>query len=284
MLVKESFSHQDVTGFKFGYMAMGKPSMFSHVYYVDGLLIDTGHSRVEKHVLDQTRLLSVNQLFITHHHEDHTGNLPAVMKQHNCPAYASTLCCETMKAPPPISFAQKLTWGTRPPSNDLVPVDDVLNTENYSFQLIHIPGHAHDMYALYEPNQQWLFSADLYINSYIGYFLKTESIAQQISSTKKVLELDFDVMFCAHNPQLKNGKAKLKKKLGFLESSFEKVAHLYEKGLDAKAIFKALKLKENKFVKLLSGGHLSQLNMVKSVIRDIEEGNENLLVKKTNKG
>ena len=125
------------------------------------------------------------------------------------------------------------------------------------------------MVALYEPSRKWLFSADLYINSYIDYFLKSESIAEQIQSTKKILKLDFNELFCSHKPQLKNGKQQLEKKLRFLENFFQEVAAYHEKGYTANEIFKTMGLKENQLVKTFSGGNLSKMNMVQSAIRDL---------------
>ena len=274
MLIAESFQQEEVLGLKFGYQWIGRPKMFSHIYFVDGLLIDTGQSKMRKSIQSAIKPLAIEQIFITHHHEDHTGNIQEIKKLHDCKVYASEACCQIMKEPPKLSFAQKLTWGDRPGQKDLIPIQEKIATKRFSFHIIPIPGHAPDMVALYEPNRQWLFSADLYINSYIDYFLKDESIADQIESTKKILALDFKVMFCAHKPQLKNGKQQLAKKLRFLESFFHEVSLLYQQGYSAHEIFRSLKLKENWFVKMLSGGNLSKLNMVKSVIRDLEKGDK----------
>lgn len=272
MTIIKEFSHEEIKGFKFGKLPFGKPKMFSHVYFIDGLLIDTGHSLMRKEIVAKLKDLPVQQIFTTHHHEDHTGNVIQLQKQFNCEVYASSLCCELMKSPPKISFAQKATWGKRPPLFNLIPKDHFIQTPNYRFQLIPIPGHAVDMVALYEPKRKWLFSADLYVNSYIAYFLNSESLGTQILSIRSILELDFETLICSHNPQFKNGKQQLAKKLKFLESFFEDVAQLQQKGHNAKEIFKLLKLKENKVIKFISGGSLSKMNMVKSVIRDIKEG------------
>ncbi|MTB53461.1 MBL fold metallo-hydrolase [Lewinella sp. W8] len=270
MLITHSFTHQEVLGLKFGYQTIGRPRLFSHLYFVDGLLIDTGHSRVRHHVQSASEGLGIEQILITHHHEDHTGNLRALKARHQCPVYASPLCCQIMHSPPPLSLAQQITWGNRPPQRDLIPKVERIETHRFTFDLIPIPGHAPDMVALYEPNRRWLFSADLYINSYIDYFLADESMAEQIASTKRILELDFDVMFCGHKPQLSNAKRQLTKKLHFLEAFFQDVATLHQRGCSDREIFRRLSLKENWFVRLLSGGKLSKFNMVKSVIRDVE--------------
>ncbi len=266
----ERFSYQDVTGFKFWKPPFGSAKMASIIYFVDGLLIDTGHSNMRSEIRSTVQQLGVNQLFITHHHEDHTGNVAELQAHFNVEAFASLPCCEVMKAPPPISLAQKLLWGSRPAYHQLNEIGSNLQTEKFNFNVIPIPGHAADMVALYEPTMRWLFSADLFINTRINYMLEGESILQQIKSIEKVLALDFDVLFCAHNPQLSNSKEKLKVKLDFLRQFYNDVEHHYSEGHSALSMFKLLHLDESYFVKILSGGMLSKLNMVKAAMRDLE--------------
>ena len=270
MVLTERFQHEEVLGIKFGYHPFAKPSMFTYIYFIDGLLIDTGQSRARKKILQETASLGIDQILLTHYHEDHTGNVDVIKAKHNCPVYASALCCDVMKNPPRISLAQKLTWGDRNAYLDILPIAEAIQTKKFRFEIIPIPGHAPDMVALYEPQKKWLFSADLYINSYISFFMDNESIAQQIESIRSILQLDFDTMFCSHNPKLTNARASLNKKLSFLESTFEQVAKLHSQGYSDSEIFRALKLKENRITKFLSGGHLSKLNMVRAIIRDIE--------------
>lgn len=273
MTIIEQFDFEEIKGFKFGKSLFGKPKLFSHIYFIDGLMIDTGHSKMTTEIFNHVKNLPVKQIFITHHHEDHSGNIAKLQSHFDCPVYASNLCSEMMKSPPPISMAQKMSWGNRPAFKKIISKSNFIETENHKFEIIPIPGHAVDMVALYEPNQKWLFSADLYVNSYIAYFLEDESTSEQIKSIKRILELDFDIMLCGHNPQFKNGKVKLKKKLLFLEKFYQEVSNLYAKNYTAEQIFREMKYKEFWYVRMLSNGHLSKMNMVKSVIRDIEKGN-----------
>jgi len=269
---RESYQIDKIQAFKFGYAPFGKPKLLVYLYFIDGLLIDAGQRKMSKEILATTSKLPIEQMFITHHHEDHTGNIGAIQAQHGCQVSAPPLTCQLMNDPPALSLAQKLVYGTRPPFFNLHPVEERLETQNHSFELIPIPGHAVDMVALYERSKGWLFSADLYINHFIGYFLKGEQMGQQIESIRKILELDFEFLLCSHNPQLKNGKGKLKKKKYFLEDFYYKVESHYEKGKSAKIIFDELNLKEDNLLKFISGGMLSKLNMVEAAVQSIESG------------
>ncbi len=270
MIIFDTKNVQGVECISLGYHPFVRPKLFAHCYFVDGLLIDTGQRRVRKVLAPHLASLQVEQIFITHHHEDHTGNVAYLQNKLGCPAYSSTLCAEMMKAPPAISFAQHFAWGNRAPFSGLVPKDTSIETEHFRFDIIPTPGHAPDMVVLHEPNQAWLFSADLYLNSYISYYLFSESMREQIDSITKVLQLDFEVLFCGHNPQFKGGKKMLQKKLDFLISFYGQVEHWHSKGYSPNAIFKAMQLRENRAIQLLSHGWLSKINMVRSVVRDID--------------
>ena len=270
--VSKFFQHQTVRGFKFGSNFLGRPRMFSHVYFIDGLLIDTGHSNMRNEVFDAISPLPVDQIFLTHHHEDHTGNLGLFQKHFNCPSYASRLCRQLMEEPPKISVAQWLIWGRAKPNFNIEVKENRLDTPQYSFELIPIPGHAVDMVALFERNEGWLFSADLFVSEYIRFFMRSESMGQQINSIKHILQLDFKVLFCSHNPQFENGKEKLAQKLDFFEDFYGNVARYHHEGYSVEAIFKAMGIKKSWGIRLLSTGELSTRNMINAVIRDEQEG------------
>ena len=265
------YTYDGVRYFRFGYNPIGKPFLFVNVFFVDGLLIDTGQRNMSRSVMKTISSLEVKQIYLTHHHEDHTGNISVLQRRFNCGVYASTKCCELMTNPPPISLAQRMVWGNRPAYHHLIPIIDLLRTPKHTFQLIPIPGHAEDMVALYEPDKKWLFSGDLFINSYIGYCLQNERIMQQITSIRRVLTLPFETMFCSHNLATTEGRSWLEKKLSYLEKFYQDVARLYQKGYSPKEIFNRLDLKEHGGIHLLSHGMLSKMNMVRSVIRDLDK-------------
>ncbi len=257
-----------VKGYRFGKSRRGTPRMCSQLYLIDGLLIDTGHVHMRSDILDILSNHRIDQIVLTHHHEDHSGNINHVIRQHDAPAFASAQTIELMKDPPKISFAQHLSWGKYEPSDQLKPISKRVETDHYSFDVIPVPGHATDMIALHEPDEGWLFAGDLYVYHRIKYFMTPESMAEQINSLRRVIALNFEYLFCGHHPKHERGKEKLQKKLQFLEDFYGQVKHHYEQGLSARAIMKEIQLKESWSSYILTGGTITAINMVESVIRD----------------
>ena len=84
------------------------------------------------------------------------------------------------------------------------------------------------------------------------------------------MKLDFDILFCGHNPCLKNGKQKIRNKLQFLEDLYGNVRKLTEKGYSEKAVIKALDPKNDRRVKWLTMGNVSFANMVRSALSSLK--------------
>lgn len=247
-----------------------KPKMGVNAFFVDGLLIDTGHSNAQKSALDTFEKLAIEQIVLTHHHEDHAGNLQALKQVKNYPVYAHTTCAKLMEAPPPVCFIERKTWGANTAVQGICSIDKTIETSRYKFHVVHTPGHSEDHICLYEANQGWLFSGDLYVHHYIRYFMATESIAQQIDSLKKVLQLEVHRFFCSHSFKEDLFQERFERKLQFLEDFYGNVVQLHQKGFSPSKIMKQLQMKEQWMIRLLSGGWLSGINMVHSAIRDAE--------------
>jgi len=249
-----------------------KSKMSVNVFFVDGLLIDTGHSNAQKNALKVFEKLAIEKIVLSHHHEDHTGNLHALKQKKDYPVYGHKTCTELMKSPPPLCFIERKTWGPNTAVQDIIPLGQTLKTENYEFHVIYTPGHSDDHICLYEANQGWLFTGDLYVHHYIRYFIATENIIQQIDSLKKVLKLNVQRYFCSHSFKEDLFQERFGQKLQFLEDFYGNVVQLHQNGLSPTKIMKRLQIKEQWMIRFLSGGWLPGINMVHSAIRDAELG------------
>lgn len=246
------------------------PKMGVNAFFVDGLLIDTGHSNAQRNALRIFKQLELEQIVLTHHHEDHAGNLYALKQVKDCPVYAHQTCAQLMLSPPPVCFLERKIWGSNTAVQGIFPLEKTIETKAYTFHVINTPGHSDDHICLYEASQGWLFSGDLYVHDYIRYFMATESVTEQIKSLKKVLQLDVDRFFCSHSFKEDLFKERFRSKLRFLENFHGNVLQLHEKGLRPAQIMLELGMKEKWLVRILSGGWLSGINMVRSSIRDAE--------------
>lgn len=239
----------------------------TNAYFVDGLLVDTGPPRLWRKIVPQLQTLPVEQIAITHHHEDHTGNLATLKRHFDCPIFAHERCAQIMAAPPAISFPEHLIWGQHRAVQDIQPIGSMLQTPHYRFEVYHTPGHAEDHICLYEPNEGWLFSGDLYVHHSIQYFVRNEDMAAQMASLKAMLALDFEYFFCGHNLQQTNGKALFQQKLDNFQTFIESVHHWHDKGYTPHQILQQIKHPEHWFMRLTSRGWLSALNMVHAALR-----------------
>lgn len=252
-----------VEAIKLGYGPIGRPFMSVYLYILDGIVIDTGQRHMQKTVIELLGEKKLLQILLTHHHEDHSANASAICRHHHIKASGHPLTAQKMATGFPILPYQRFIWG-RSENIRLSPLGSAIESNRYKLVPVHTPGHSKDHTVFWEKTSGWLFSGDLFLGQRIKFFRSDENIFDQIESLKKVLKLDFDALFCAHNPCPQNGKVQLKQKLQFLEDIVGQVQKLKDAGMNRKAIFKRMDPGKDKGVKLMTMGNVSYANMLRS--------------------
>jgi glyoxylase-like metal-dependent hydrolase (beta-lactamase superfamily II) len=251
-----------------GYGPIGPPLMSVFLYVVDGVVIDTGLHHMARTVVGLLKNKDPKLIILTHHHEDHSGNAALISNLCKIPVFGHPLTADKLKMGFSIRPYQHIVWGKAHPVA-VAALPDVVETDRFTFRPVHTPGHSKDHTVFLEQEHGWLFSGDLYIGERIKFFRSDERFCDQIASLKRVLELDFEVLFCGHNPSLANGKLKIRKKLQFLEDLYGKINKLIEKGFSEKAVIKALDPKSDHWVKWVTMGNASFANMLRSAMGSI---------------
>lgn len=269
---KFSYEFDGVSYYRFSVYRLGSNVQTVYTFVLDDVLIDTAQSHNRENILHVAQKHDIKKIILTHHHEDHSGNVGFLIDELKIDAYAHPETVRLLKRGLKLSPLAKLLSGSVGHAH-LLPLTEnsIIQTANYNLQAIYTPGHCKDHYCYYEANKGWLFSGDLYVADKIKYFAKFESLLTQIESLKKLIALDFDVLFCSHNPKTKDGKQRLKNKLQFFEDFAGTVTTLYTQGHNARQIFALMGMKENYVNKYLTFGAFCSENMVHSVVADLKK-------------
>ena len=254
-----------VKAFELGWSPIGRPLMTAHFYIVDCICIDTGIRHMRNEVAGLVKQHQIQKIILTHHHEDHSGNAACLKNNLKVFVYGHPMTVSKMKQGFKILPYQHYAWGSAP-MLAMTPLPKIIKSENIELQPIHTPGHSKDHTVFFEENEGWLFSGDLFIAERIKYFRADEKMKDEITSLKKICQLEFDTLFCAHIPKLPNGKQKLSNKLQHLEDLYGTIKDFQTKGLDISEIIKLMGLKESYFMKLFCMGNVSMKNMVRSAL------------------
>ena len=249
-----------------GTVKLGTYQLNVYCFITDGLLIDTGSRSLARNLKPFFREQDLDQVVITHHHEDHTGNAGYLQRKYGLPIFMRTeliaLCREKADYP----LYRQIFWGRREPFL-AEPIPDTLMSRKFSWEVIHTPGHAVDHIALFNKDTGQLFTGDLYCGERTRIILREESIATIIESIKKVLSYDFTDVYCSHLGYVKDGRNALERKLTYLQGLQGKILNFYQEGKTIKEITKLVFPKKYP-IEWISLGEWSAENIVRSVIND----------------
>lgn len=253
------------TSFRMSRSFLGQPLRWAYVYLVDDLLIDTGPPCTASELTAVLRDHGLSQVVNTHQHEDHVGGSAAVRDAFGIVPRAPAMTIPLLENPPQIEIYRRIVWG-RPRSVGATPIGDApIKTPRHRFQLIHTPGHCFDHHVLFEPDQRWLFSADLYLAERAKYLRTDEDLGQLMTSLRRVTGLEPEVVFCAHAGIIRDGTTALRRKIDYWQQLIENVHQLHGQGLSPRAIRDRL-LGSEGWMTRVSLGHFSKLNLVNAAL------------------
>ena len=245
---------------------LGIPIFRVHAYFIDGLLIDTGFIRGRDRFLKLCDTLHPDTVVNTHHHEDHTGNNFWITKKYGLLPLAHPKTSSYMRVPFQwIPFYRRILWGTPLPS-ETRDVDSEIRTPKFRFLVIPTPGHSDDHICLYEPNEGWLFSGDLFIGEQVGYLRDDEDIYSVLDSLKRVVALKPKRMFCSFSGIVDSPEAAIHQKIDHLENLESDVEKGRQQGLSPQEIRRKILGKGDRY-RFLTAGQISKQNLINAFLR-----------------
>lgn len=244
-IVLKITSYGEVTRFDLGRTLVGRGRYWTTAYLVDHMLVDTGcaHSAPELvHALSDDPLIRIVN---THSHEDHIGgNGPLQRGRVGLEILAHPLALPVLAAPrreQPLQAYRRVMWGWPEPSiGHAVSDGEVIETAHHRFQVLYTPGHSPDHLCLFELEQGWLFTGDLFVGGRDRALRADFDIWQIIASLKRIAELPSTMMFPGSARVRDNPAEALNGKVTYLEQLGEAVLTLTRKGWRVPDIVRAL--------------------------------------------
>lgn len=216
-----------------------KSKLSVFIYFLDGLLVDTGPRSVGKESKLFFQDHEINQVVLTHIHEDHCGMAPWLQENLETPIFLHKDSIDAAAKKAPLPLYRLRLWGERLPFCARSMPDEI-RTPNHRFRPIDTLGHCANHVVLYEKEKGWLFTGDVFVGIKQHVAFREENLAQMIESLKKLLKLDFDTMFCAHSGVITNGHQQMEEKLEFLLELQKNVRVLEAQGLTPRQINRKL--------------------------------------------
>ncbi|KQL56589.1 MULTISPECIES: MBL fold metallo-hydrolase [Bacillaceae] len=208
-------------------------------FATDGIIIDAAAASVKSLFTPFWEKHKVDGLYCTHIHEDHTGCASWFEKEKGVPIFLSDRSGSEARRKGSYPLYRRFYWGTRLSFNP-ISMPESFESRTSKWRSIPTPGHSYDHMSLLNESTGQLFSGDLYVQTKTKVVMKSESIPTIIDSLKKVLQFDFDDVFCSHAGYLPRGRTQLLNKLQYLQEIQERVLTLHKQGLTAKDIQRRL--------------------------------------------
>ena len=266
-------SYGPITRFDLARTLLGRGRYWTTAYLVDGMLIDSGCAYSAPELVRFLQDKSLTIILNTHTHEDHIGANGALQrKSPGLQILAHPQALPVLADPrkrQPLQPYRRLMWGWPEPSKGKQVEDgEMVRTDQFNFQVIYTPGHSSDHICLYEPEQGWLFSGDLFVGGQDRALGAHNDIWSVINSLKKVAGMPLTQMFPGCARVRENPQEELREKIAYLEEIGERVLELNRKGWSVSAIARRV-FGGPIFIEFFTLGHFSRRNLVRSYLKNI---------------
>ena len=265
-----------VTRFDLSRTLAGRGRYWTTAYLLGDTLIDSGCAHTANELLGALGGITLRRIINTHSHEDHIGgNGPIQAGGDGMEVGAHPLALPVLADPrreQPLHPYRRVYWGWPAPCRAL-PLQDgeLLECGEYRLQVIFTAGHSPDHLCLYEPQQAWLFTGDLFVGGRERALLtppsgrRGQDIWTTIAALKRLAGLPAQRMFPGSARVRDDPPGELATKAAYLEEMGGRILHYHQAGASVSQITR-LVCGGPMLIELLTLGHFSRRQLVLSYL------------------
>jgi len=222
-------------------MEDGQPIMWAIAFLIEDTLFDAGCANALDDIERFATKTEVKRIYVSHAHEDHYGGCSAFVPR--ATIYAMRSDIEIIKNPPTIPEFFDFVWGQPKPVANVEKMPPQFTIGDLEFEVVPLPGHGQQMVGFYEPNRQWLFSADAVpVPSRKIVGMPDENIPLMVETLEKIATMDIEILFDSHRGPVPSPREHIQIRIDFLKDLEKKVKKLHNEGMSVREIREALEL------------------------------------------
>jgi len=215
--------------------------MFVYAFLVGDALFDVGCANAIDEIREFASRNEINQVYVTHSHEDHVGCCNIF--EGRAKIYANELTQKVLRYPPQYGEFFNFVWGQPDPVLDLSPMPDRFSIGDLNFEVVPLPGHTMEMVGFYEPERKWFFSADAVpLPSKKKIAMPDENIPQMVATMEKLLSMDIDILFDSHRGPIESPQDHIQTRIDYIKEIQQRALELHQSGKTVEEIQQILEL------------------------------------------
>ncbi|HMC54105.1 MAG TPA: MBL fold metallo-hydrolase [Gemmatimonadaceae bacterium] len=256
--VLELSQHDDVVRLRMWTRRSAAVGYDVSAYLVRGILVDTGFRHVTRDLRAALTTLRPRGVIVTHWHEDHAGNAPALAMS----GVAMWLAGHTerkLRERQQVKLYRHIVWG-RPDAlrGAVTPFDPA------PLQVVATPGHSVDHHVVFDAGTGTLFSGDLWLGIRVKVVGASENPYEIVKSLSRAIALEPHRMFDAHRGLVADPVTALAAKRSWLQDNIGAVERELDAGTREREIVKRVLGGEERTA-IFSEGEYSRRNFVRTV-------------------
>lgn len=251
--------HDGVTEWRFSTLMSRLTGYTASAFLTDdGILVDTGIPACAREFSALLDAHPVRAVVITHHHEDHAGNVELVAAR-GIPIWMPAATVPLVTTVERIRAYRRYTWTPmRPLTTRVQPLTLA------PLVAIATPGHCADHHAVFDPGTRTLFSGDLFLGVAVRIAHHDEDPWALIDSLERAAALEPQRMFDAHRGLVENAASALRAKAKWHRALITTLSERIEAGDTDEQLLRDV-LGGESVTGFASGGEYSRRNLVRIV-------------------